>query len=58
MKVLNKIQHELLELHSAENLLVLSDDSLTCEGLLYLILVLEVPTSDDILMDLGKALPQ
>lgn len=58
LEVLNKIQHELLELCSAKNLLVLLDDSLAYKNLLYLVLVFEVPTSDDILMDLGKAFPQ
>ena len=58
LKVLNKTQHELLELCSAQNLLVLLDDSFVYESLLYLVLVFGVPTGDDILMDLGKAFPQ
>ena len=57
MKSFDKVQHQLLELCSTENLRIFVQRSSHMPMLLYLDIVLEIPAGDDILMDLGNTLP-
>ena len=59
MNVLDKIQHQLLELVAAENLTVnIVRVRFVCfpTNTSYLFLIPEVPTSDDLLMDLSDTI--
>ena len=58
MKFFNQVQNQLMELRSSKNLQVSIQRFSYVSELCYLVLVLEIPTGDDILMDLGKTLPQ
>ena len=57
MKFFNEVQNELFELHSPENLQVFIQQLSCISTLVYLILVLEIPASHNILVDLAKTLP-
>jgi hypothetical protein len=59
MNVLDKIQHQLLELVTAENLTVnIVRVLFVCypTNISYLFLIPEVPTGDDLLMDLSDTI--
>ena len=58
MKFFNQVQNQLMELRSSKNLQVSIQRFSYVSELCYLVLVHEIPTGDDILMDLGKTLPQ
>ena len=57
MKFFNEIQNKLFELRSPENLQVFIQQLSCISTLVYLILVLEIPASHNILVDLAKTLP-
>ena len=57
MKSFDQVQHQLLELRSTENLPIFMQRSSRMSTLLYLAIILDIPTGDDVLVDLRNTLP-